>query len=223
MGDIAQKAKFIYNSNRLDNVHVPYETTLELLAKPPDPLDESVEIPAMDGDRAYDRAVVLSHAGALDFVREKLARTHPITEAHLKEIHRRLMEGVILSNGEYRECTLHYKGIPPVEPAQIPARIARVLAILNQGIERARDKALLAWQVHHELIYVHPFIEGNGRTARLLLNLVRFKAGLDLEIVPFAEREKYVRSIFDYGRKLAAALGQPQPASSASGRIQPPR
>ena len=75
---------------------------------------------------------------------------------------------------------------------------------MNQGFERARDKAILAWQVHHEFIYFHPFIEGNGRMARLLLNLMRLRAGLDIEIVPFAENKRYLASIQAYGQKLAA-------------------
>jgi Fic family protein len=203
MADLELKAKYIYNSNRLDGVHVPYEATLALLEAPPDPLSESVDLPSIDGPKQHDRAVVVSHMNALLFI-EKVARISPLTEAHLREVHRRLMEGVILSNGEYRECTLKYNAIPPIPPGEIPARMQRVLAILNQGFERARDKTILAWQVHHEFIYVHPFLEGNGRTARLLMNLVRLRAGLDIEVVPFAERERYLRSIVDYGRKLAS-------------------
>jgi len=220
MADLELRGKFIYNSNRLDAVHVSYENTIELLKASPDSLLESVEIPAIDGSKTYDRAVVLSHFNALAFV-EKLARTPPFTEAHVREIHRRLMDGVIVSRGDYREVPLYPRGIPPVAPQDIPRRMARVLAILNQGFERAKDKALLAWQVHHEFFHVHPFIEGNGRMARLLLNLVRFRAGLDLEVVQFAERERYHRSILEYGRKLAAALGA-KPASS-SARTEPPR
>jgi Fic family protein len=219
MAELEHKAKYIYNSNRLDAVHVAFEKTLEILAAPPDPLSESVDLPAMDGSKSYDRAVVLSHMAALGFI-EKVARVSPLTEAHIREIHRRLMEGVILSNGEYRECTLQYRGIPPVEPALIPQRIQRVVALLNQGFERAKDKTILAWQVHHEFIYVHPFIEGNGRMARLLLNLVRIRAGLDIEIVPFAEHERYLRSIIDYGRRLAEAQGKQ--AASASARLSTP-
>lgn len=220
MADLAHKAKYIYNSNRLDGVHVAYETTLELISKPVDPLAESVDLPAIEGPKQYSHNVVLSHMGALMFV-EKLARVSTLTEAHICEIHSRLMDGVILSGGEYRECTLNYRAIPPVPPEQIPARMRRVVAIMNQGFERAKNKAVLAWQVHHEFIYVHPFIEGNGRTARLLLNLMRFKAGLELEIVPFADHEKYLRSIVDYGKKLTTAIG-PQAAASTSARLLPP-
>ena len=207
MADLEQKAKFIYNSNRLDGVHVPFEKTLEIVQAPPDPLSESVELEAMDGQKQHARSVVLSHRDALDFV-ERLSRSPQVTEAHIREIHRRLMDGVILSNGEFRECTLKYKALPPLAPEEIPARLARVVAIMNQGFERAKDKAILAWQVHHEFIYVHPFIEGNGRTARLLLQLMRMRAGLGIEIVPFAEHERYLRSIVEYGRKLAAARGE---------------
>src|SRR5688500_3013521 len=103
MADIGQKAKYIYNSNRLDGVHVSYEKTLELITAPPDPLAESVDLPALEGPKSFSRYVVLSHYNALLFL-EKLARITPLTEQHLCEIHRRLMDGVILSNGEFREC-----------------------------------------------------------------------------------------------------------------------
>jgi Fic family protein len=204
MASLEQKVKYIYNSNRLDGVHVPYEKTLALALEPPDPLGDSVDLVGMD-DKMYDRAVVLSHMQALFYV-EKLGRDkRVITESELRDIHRRLMEGVILSGGEFRECTLNYKAVPPVPPEQIARRLKRVLDLMNLGFDRARSKEMLAWQVHHEFLFVHPFIEGNGRTARLLLNLVRFRAGLDLELVPFAEHEKYLRSIVDYGRKLSQA------------------
>lgn len=199
-----QKVKYVYNSNRLDGVHIPYEKTLELLQDPVPQLSES-GIVGMDGKTEYERNVVLSHMAALLFV-ERLARAPgPFAEDDVKEVHTRLMEGVILSAGEYRECTLNYKAIPPVAPGEIPRRMQRVVKIMNLGLERAKSKDILAWQVHHEFLYVHPFIEGNGRTARLLLNLMRLRSGLDLEVIPFAERERYIRSVVEYGKKLAAS------------------
>ena len=212
MATLEQKVKYIYNSNRLDGVHVPYEQTLELLSAPVDPLGDSVLI-GMDGKTEYERNVVLSHMSALRYAEQLGGMTRRITEDDLRELHRRLMENVILSGGEYRECTLNYRAVPPVQPADIARRMQRVMNIVNLGFERAREKGILAWQVHHEFLYVHPFIEGNGRTARLLLNLVRFRAGLDLELIPFAEHERYLRSIVDYGKKLAVG-----PSATASGR-----
>ncbi|MFC1705280.1 Fic family protein [Planctomycetota bacterium] len=202
MAEVAALAKYVYNSNRLDGVHIPFETTLQLIESPPDPREDSVEIPALEGDKTYFHYHVTSHFEAVQYL-SHLARMVPITQDHIRDLHRRLMEGVILSNGEYRECTLRYRNMQPLSPEQIDSRMQRVLAIMNQGLERARDKSVLGWQVHHEFIHVHPFIEGNGRTARLLLNLVRLRAGLEIEIIPFAEHERYLRSILAYGRKLA--------------------
>jgi Fic family protein len=203
MASFEQRVKYVYNSNRLDGIHVPYEATLQLLSEPPDPLGES-GVGGMDPNKTYDRHVILSHYQALLHV-EKIAREQrPYGEGDVREIHRRLMDGVILSGGEFRECKLNLKAVPPVPPDQIGRRLLRVLNILNLGVERAKSKEILAWQVHHEFLYVHPFIEGNGRCARLLLNLVRFRSALDLELVPFAEHERYLRSIVDYGTKLAA-------------------
>jgi Fic family protein len=207
--DQETKARYIYNSNRLDGIHLAYDQTVAILSQGKDPLSEAAEFPTMDG-KTVDRAAVTSHEDALLFV-EKLARSGvPLSEPTLREVHRRLMEGVLLSNGAYRECTLHYKGIPPVPPEQIRERVDKFLALVNQGFDRAARKDIFAWQVHHEFIFIHPFIEGNGRTARLLQNLVRLRAGLDLEVIPFGEREKYARSIMEYGQKKAAGGSQSQ-------------
>ncbi|GIW71681.1 MAG: hypothetical protein KatS3mg102_1223 [Planctomycetota bacterium] len=222
MADAERIAKYVYNSNRLDGVHIPFETTLELIVAASAAPPASEEVFGMDGKTYYVEHVT-SHADALGFVQE-LAHRPPFTEEHIRELHGRLMRGVLLSAGDYRECTLRYRGIPPVAPAEIPARLGRVLALMNEGLERARDKRLLAWQVHHEFIYVHPFIEGNGRMARLLLNLMRLRAGMNsIEIIPFANREQYLRSIIAYGQRLARTAGaEPAPTTSQSGRLLDP-
>jgi Fic family protein len=225
MWDSSQAAKYIYNSNRLDGVHIAYDAVLDLVENPPDPLADSVDIPAMAGagEKTYFRHHVTSHHDALEHLQTLVAEA-PYTEQHILDLHHRLMDGVILSSGEYRECTLRYRMIPPVAADQIPTRMRRVLAIMNLGFDRAPDKGILAWQVHHEFIYVHPFIEGNGRLARLLLNLTRLRAGLPLEVIPFGEHQRYLRSIMAYGQKLQSVTGGPAPrATSQSGRLlQPP-
>jgi len=221
MATFEQKVKYIYNSNRLDGVYVAYETTLEILSRPKDPLDQSVDLVGMDKEE-FERAVCVSHMEALNWVEKISKEQRAYNEGDILGIHRRLMEGVILSGGEYRECTLNYRAVPPVAPIDIPMRMRRILGIMNLGIERAKSKELLAWQVHHEFLFVHPFIEGNGRTARLLLNLVRYRSGLDLELVPFAEHEKYLRSLVDYGKKLQEAQAAARAAGQSGRTAAPP-
>jgi Fic family protein len=222
MAEIERVSKYVYNSNRLDGVHIPYETTLELLIAGSAGAAAGDEVTGLDGKSYYPENVT-SHGDALRLVQD-LAKRPPYDEAHIRQIHATLMGGVLLSAGEYRECTLRYRGIPSVAPGDIEARLGRVLALMNQGPERAKDPKLLAWQVHHELIYVHPFIQGNGRMARLLLNLVRLRCGLaSIEIIPFDKREEYMHSIVAYGQRLARARGaEPASTTSRSGRLLDP-
>ncbi len=226
MAEIERVAKYVYNSNRLDGVHIPYETTLELLiaaqAGGAHVAAGGESVTGLDG-KAYDPENVTSHGEAFKLVQDLAARP-PYTEAHIRILHETLMRGVLLSAGEYRECTLRYRGIPSVPPEQIEARLARVVALMNKGPARARDPKLLAWQVHHEFIFVHPFIQGNGRMARLLLNLVRLRCGLkSIEIIPFDKREEYLHSIVAYGQRLARARGtEPASTTTRSGRLLEP-
>ncbi len=202
--DLERKAKYIYNSNRLDGVHVPFEGTLQLCREGPGPYVDGRDVQGMEAGKIYDADVVGSHLGAIHFIEKLAHRPGTFTDADFREIHRRLMDGVIVSRGEYREVALRTGGFPPVQPADIPKRVERILTLVNVGFERAPKKDIFAWQVHHEVYLAHPFIDGHGRMARLMLNFLRFKAGLDLEVVPFAERERYLNSIKEYAQRLYA-------------------
>ncbi len=76
--------------------------------------------------------------------------------------------------------------------------MAWLVNLINTGLERAQDPHKFSWRIHHEFITLHPFIEANGRLARLLLNLVRLRRGLDLTVVPFVDREAYSRAILEF-------------------------
>ena len=103
---------------------------------------------------------------------------------------------------------------PNTAPATVEvspcARFTRTVSEFKKSdgrLERSSTKKdQLAWRVHHEFITVHPFIEANGRMARLLMNLVRLRAGLDVAIVRFEDREKYSKAIVEFQQhKLAKA------------------
>ncbi len=81
-------------------------------------------------------------------------------------------------------------------------------------------KNQLTWRIHHEFITIHPFIEANGRMARLLMNLIRLRAGMDLAIVRFEDREKYSKAILEFQQhKLARAQKAQAQAPSSMGSV----
>lgn len=213
MFEIDVAVRYVHNSNRLDGVTLSDAQTRQVLDGV---VDRSVktELAAPDG-KEFDIAVVSSHRDALERTAEIARSGEPVEEPTILELHKTLMNGVLLSAGEYRECTLRYKGLLiPSPPETIKPRVEALADLINRGLGRNQKKDQLAWRVHHEFITIHPFIEANGRMARLLMNLVRLRAGLDVAIVRFEDRERYSKAILEFQQhKLAKAAKSPGTAS----------
>src|SRR5439155_24401468 len=91
-----------------------------------------------------------------------------------------------------------------------------LIALVNRGLEGQDKKDQLAWRVHHEFITIHAFIEANGRMARLLMNLVRLRGGLDVAIVRFEDREKYSKAILEFQQHKIQRAQQSKSTSASS-------
>jgi Fic family protein len=188
-------ASYIYNSNRLDGISLTEEETLRILREDVDP---ETDVTGDDG-RTFEAEVVLGHDRALRGMGLTAQSSGPFSGDQLLLLHKTLMGNLLLSAGEYRECTLRYKGLLIASPPQhLQERMAWLINLVNTGLERAQDPHKFSWRIHHEFITLHPFIEANGRLARLLLNLIRLRRGLDLTVVPFADREAYSRAILEF-------------------------
>lgn len=193
---------YVYNSNRLDGVALTEDQTRQVIEGV---VDRSVksELDAPDG-KSWDIAVVSSHRDALERVAEIAKTDEPVSEETILALHKTLMGEVLLAAGEYRECILKYKGMLPSPPDTIKPRMEALIKLANAGLAKAEKKDQLAWRIHHEFITIHPFIEANGRMARLLMNLLRLRAGLTLLSVKFDDREKYSKAIVEFQQHKAA-------------------
>lgn len=213
--DLDTRVSYVYHSNMLDGVSLSEGQTRSLLEGTLETEDGGLVM--SPSGREYEPEVVTSHWNAVYFVTRLAESTADITESTLREIHRRLMADVILSNGDYREVDLKVKGFLIASPAgTISERMDRFIRLLNVGYTKASDKAGFAWRVHHEFITIHPFIAANGRMARLLLNLIRLKAEMPLETVSFEDLAQYQRSILEYQRSKLEKAGIPVPESLPS-------
>jgi Fic family protein len=194
MYDSETIANYVYNSNRLDGISLTLDQTREILAK----TLVGDSIPGDDG-REFEAEVVLGHEKAFRGTVAMAQDPTPLTEESVAAIHKAMMGELLLSAGEYRECTLKYKGLLIASPPQhLQERVAWLVGLMNTGLEKAQDVHKFSWRVHHEFITLHPFIEANGRVARLLLNLIRLRRGLDLTIVPYENREQYSKAIIEF-------------------------
>ena len=196
MFDAATTTAYVYNSNRLDGITLGEAQTRALLVTPGQDPDAMV---AGEGGREFEAEVVLGHRRALESMAALARGARPLDEAAIQGLHKDLMGELLLSAGEYRECTLRYKGLLIASPPEhLAERMTWLANLIRTGLERAPDAHKLSWRIHHEFITLHPFIEGNGRVARLLLNAIRLRKGLDLAVVRFDEREPYSRAILEF-------------------------
>lgn len=188
-------ARYVYHSNRLDGLGLSEAQTRDILAGKVDP---KATLTGEDG-KEYEAEVVLGHRRALEAMTSLAKAGAPLTPDTIKALHKALMGELLLSAGEFRECTLRYKGLLIASPPEgLPDRVRWLTELVNSGLATSTDPHKLGWRAHHEFITIHPFIEANGRMARLLMNLVRLRRGLEVSIVPFENRDKYSKAIIEF-------------------------
>jgi Fic family protein len=138
------------------------------------------------------------HAKAYDFMldaarAEKLA----FSEEMVLTLHRLFYSGIDCENaGRYRTRQVFITGteyMPPKE-TEVPVLMAEFITELNSKSERLHPVALAAF-AHRRLVDIHPFLDGNGRTARLLMNLILVNRGYQIVSIPPILRVEYVSAL----------------------------
>lgn len=152
------------------------------------------------GKPLKDQAEAKNLGAALDFL-EDLAKspTRPITEADVRQIHFLVLKGINDANaGAYRKVQVEISGsqFKPTSPESIPAEMAAFGDWLQRssvpGGPFSQDDALLAAAAAHTwFVTIHPFVDGNGRVARLLLNLLLMRYGYPIAVITKEDRLRY--------------------------------
>ncbi|MCI0337400.1 MAG: Fic family protein [Acidobacteria bacterium] len=147
-----------------------------------------------------DARELLNYRTAFEFVSGYLNDGGPVTEGLIREIHRRLVEGVrggAAAPGEYRRIQNYVVnsqtgGIiyTPPAPFEVSPLMAELASWLNT--EHEMHPVLTAGIAQFQLVHIHPFVDGNGRTSRLLSTLCLYRAGYDFKRL-FSISEYYDR------------------------------
>lgn len=87
----------------------------------------------------------------------------------------------------------------PPQAVKIPGLIQEFLEWYYQNKKKLSVVELAAW-THYKIVYIHPFIDGNGRTARLLMNLILVQNGYPPAVILKVDRKKYYRVLKDADR-----------------------
>jgi Fic family protein len=147
----------------------------------------------VSGKPLRDHLEAVGHLDALRFVRALASRSEPIREVGVREIHRLVMARADPDEaGRYstRQRFIAGSNVHLPGPTEIPARMGDFSAWLASAIVSPPT----AIEAHEKLVSIHPFSDGNGRTARLLMNLVLLTADYPPMIVGPEHRQDYIAS-----------------------------
>lgn len=163
-------------------------------------------VPEADADDARE---LLNYRRAFDFVSEYLEGGGPVTEGLIREIHKRLVEGVrggAGAPGEYRKIQNYIINsvtgetvYTPPAAYDVPVMMAEFVDWLDQ--EQETHPVLVSGIAQFQLVHIHPFLDGNGRTSRLLSTLCLYKAGYDFKRL-FTISEYYDRDRASFYRAI---------------------
>lgn len=155
-------------------------------------LDEAARLwvgKAVKGANRDDVRELLNYREAFNLVAEYLGSGEPITEALIREIHKRLVTGVRGGAGQpgrYRTIQNYVGNSRTREIVYTPPPPEDVAPLMRELVEwlradRGIHPVLVAGIAQFQLVHIHPFVDGNGRTSRLLSTLCLYRSGYDFK------------------------------------------
>jgi Fic family protein len=183
-----------FTSNAIEgNTLSAVETTLVL--------EQGVTI---SGKPLKDHLEALDHFDAIRYVRELARENSPLTEGDVRNLHRLVMQSSRPDiAGRYADLARYVRTETGRYEFPSPAEIPALMGDFAKWIGTAALTPQSAFTAHRRLVDVHPFNDGNGRTARLLMNLVLIRGGYPPIAVRPEDRTDYIRAL----QQAQAGLG----------------
>lgn len=146
------------------------------------------------GKSLREHLEAINHVEAIDFIRDLSKSNEPITEWEIRQIHSLVCKGDRQA-GAYRTINVMASGTDYRYPdaLRIPELMQEFGAWLS--LEKSLHPIEMAAEVHYRFVSIHPFSDGNGRTARLLMNLVLLRAGYPIAVIKTEDRAAYIEAI----------------------------
>ena len=138
-----------------------------------------------------------NHAFALDFIKEQIKRKPAdLREKDILKIHEIILDRIDKENaGIYRRVPVRISGSAVVMPN--PRKVQTLMDEFFSWLENETKMHAveLAGEAHYRFVTIHPFIDGNGRTARLLMNMILMMKGYPPAIIRKNDRLAYIKSL----------------------------
>jgi len=165
----ALELEYTFESNRIEgNTLTLRETDLVI--------NEGLTI---SGKSMREHLEAINHVEAIGYIKQLMERNFPFNERELLSVHNLILRGIIPEDaGRYRRVQVMIKGsshMPP-QPFIVPKEMEDYFIWYNENKGKLHP-VILAAEMHERLVTIHPFIDGNGRTSRLVMNLILLQNG----------------------------------------------
>lgn len=151
------------------------------------------------GKSLKDHLEAKNHNEAIHFLYELIEhqKRQTISEQLIRTLQQLIIKDIDDSEaGRYRQGSVMITGSKhrPPESFEVPKLMQEFVAWAKKNISTMHPVAFAAL-AHHRLVHIHPFTDGNGRTARLLMNLLLMQKGYPMVIILKNDRQKYYRAL----------------------------
>jgi Fic family protein len=138
-----------------------------------------------------------NHAQAYSYLVALAEGSAPLTLQTVLELHRLVMSNLATSAGQFRRVQVYIRGanVTPPPPHLVEPMLAEWLAWFTTGPGLAYEPLVRFAISHHDFEVVHPFEDGNGRTGRLLLNLMLLREGYPPALILREWRGRYLQAL----------------------------
>ena len=174
-----------YNSNAIEGNSLTLKETFLVI-------NEGLTV---KGKPLKDHLEAKDHHAALEYLYDLIDKDkkHTVSEMLIKNLHQIILQETDKEwAGRYRNANVIIGGADhtPPDALQVPNMMRDLIIWLNSQKNKLNIIELSAL-LHHKLVYIHPFFDGNGRTARLTMNLFLMQAAYPLVVIMKTDRKKY--------------------------------
>ncbi len=179
--------RFTYNSNAIEGNTL---TLLETKVVVEDGL-------TIGGKTMREHLEAINHQHAIEFIEDVAKEQRPLDARTLKDIHSLVLRGIDQDNaGRFRSVNVIISGAQhtPPDALHVPDEMEKFFDWCAGEAQQLHPVERAA-RVHSDFVGIHPFIDGNGRTARLIMNIELIKSGYPLAIVLQEQRREYYKNL----------------------------
>lgn len=181
------KVELTYTSNAIEGNTLSRQETALVIEK-----NITVE-----GKTIEEHLEAKNHGEALDFIKSFIQKKRKvITEQNILDIHKIILQKIDDKNaGKYRSVAVRIAGSLAVmpNPLKVPELMTEFMAWLRG--ENSDHPVKISADAHFKIVSIHPFTDGNGRTARILMNILLEQEGYPTAIIRKEDRKDYINSL----------------------------